>query len=200
MNRKLAKTASWALAPLFLVAAAGCDTAEQKEAQIQRHMEQSQKFCPAREGLDASRPRMVLAEADNSKVLKRLADDNVTVCLDRGMTDVKPVPPYNYPVFAVYYPPENEKGALLMLWDDGNPPKEIRPLMNEDSVIRHPASAFRGVIGILNRDKAWLKPDQLNIAIGDAGCGYSCTGITWYNTEKQQELLKLNPQLANRPR
>ncbi len=132
MSEKPAKILSYALAPLFLLVV-GCDTAKLKEGQIQRHIEQAQKFCPDKERLDTPRLRMVLAEADNSGVLKRLADENVTVCLDRGMTDVKPVPPYNYQVFAVYYPPENEKGALMMLWDDGNPPKPIHPLMNEDS-------------------------------------------------------------------
>ena len=200
MQKITQRLTSCTLAPLFMLAVlAGCDSAQEKEVQIERHIAQYRNECPNKDALEPERLRMVLAVAYNAGTLKRLADERVSVCLDRAMTAIKPVPPYNYPVFAIYYPPAGEKGAFLRLWDDGNPPKKLRMIMNEDSIIRHPAEAFRGVVKILNRDKPWLKPENVNVAIGNAGCGYNCTGITWYPPEKQPELFKLNPGLDRWP-
>lgn len=198
MAQKWIEKAPLALAPAFLAAAlGGCGSDADMAVEVEKHMTRAQAECPARTGetFDAGRHRMALESAYQTAHLKRLNDGNVTVCLSRALADAKPVPPATHPVFAIYHPPADGKGALLQLWDDGNPPEKIRPVMNQDSFIRHPASAFRGVAGILDHDSKFLKPEEVNIAIGDAGCGYSCTDITWYPADKQQELLKLNPQL-----
>lgn len=201
MLNKWLKRAALALAPVFAVAAMrGCDTAEEWQAEVQRHMTASEAACPARTGepFEAARLRTALESAYRVKHIRQLADTNVTVCMSRALADAKTVAPYNYPVFGVYYPPEEGKGAFLYLWDDGKPSRPLRLIMNEDSYTRHPAQVFRGVSEIMDGKKFGLKPGQINIALGNGGCGYNCVDVNWYAQDKQAEFIALNPGLFPR--
>lgn len=198
MVNKWIVRAALVLAPVFAVAAMrGCDTAEEWQAEVQRHMAASEAACPARTGeaFEAGRLRTALESAYRVKHIRQLVDNNVTVCMSRALADAKTAAPYNYPVSGIYYPPEEGKGAFLHLWDDGNPSKPLRPIMNDLSYTSHPSQVFRGVGEIMDGKKFGLKPDQINIAVGNGGCGYSCVDVNWYARDKQAEFIALNPRL-----
>ncbi|HEY8191606.1 MAG TPA: hypothetical protein VIG74_04210 [Alphaproteobacteria bacterium] len=180
-------------------AVAGCETNYERNLEVTRATTLSLAACP--DGMkDDARLNIVLNATYRASHLKRLTDEKVAICVNPALADVQTTPPYNFPVAAVYLPPDNRHGGMLQIWDNKKPPIKLRPIMNDLSVITHPPQAFQGVIKLLDgKAKPPLAAAQPAIALMDFECGYSCTNISWYTTDKQAELLKNNPTLLARP-
>jgi hypothetical protein len=187
------------LSAIFTTAIVACDTNYDKSLQQGRAIALARAECP--DGMkDEQRLHIVLNAAYHSSDLKPLNDAKVAICVNPALAAAKTPEPYHRPVAAVFLPSNEKHSSMVQLWDDGNSPIKIRPILNRLSVISHPPQVYRGVDKILKNEKRGLKPDQPAIAIMDGQCGYNCTNINWYAPEQQADLLKLNPTLLSRPR
>lgn len=172
----------------------GCESGIERAAEADRAIKLAGEHCPSSMPVDADRMRVVFDDkALKTAHLKTLNDAGAAVCLDRAMPKARK-PVYGHGPFAIFQPATKDHGAILRLWDDGQPPVHNAVFQAKNGFNRYSHQAIQGAAEIIEGKKFNMKPDKISIATDSFGCNsYSkCFGISWEPAENHKEMIAQN--------
>lgn len=176
---------------------AGCESRIERAAEADRATKLARETCPPSMPVDADRMLVIFNDkALKAAHLKTLNDAGMGICLDRAMPKAKK-PVYGHGPFAIFQPATKDRGPILRLWDDGQPPVYNAIFQAKNGFNRYSHQAIQGAAEIIEGKKYNMKPDKLSIATDSFGCNShgKCFGIFWEPAENHKEVIAQNPDL-----